>query len=117
MSKVPIPKLLEKLQEGKLYDIQLTVCEDGKDIKVINGQVLKKKNSQPVFTIDDGYSSEGEILERDTYTYIFLKNNGKVGTLVHDSRGRNLYLKLMSSGRRIRVGCSISISNAMNLLF
>ena len=59
MSEVPIPKLLEQLEENRLYDIQLTSCADGKKLKVMNGKVRKERDGEPLLTMEyDGYSSK-----------------------------------------------------------
>lgn len=110
MSEVPIPKLLEQLEENRLYDIQLTICANGKTLKVMNGQVIKKRDGQPLLTMEyDGYSSEGEVVERYTYTYTFFMKNKAVGRLVFDEISGSLYLHL-TNGQRVRVGCSINVS-------
>ena len=109
MSETPFPEVLEQMQEETFYNIQLT-CGEGRKLKVMNGKVFKKKNSQPLYTMEyDGNSSEGEVVERDTYTYTFFMNDKAVGTLVVGEQDKDLYLKL-TSGRRVRVGCSIKIN-------
>ena len=106
--------LLDQLEENRLYDIQLTVCEADETLTVLNGKVLKKEiNSETMYTIEDnGYSSEGDVVEIKTYTYTFYNmRNEPVGTLVQ--KGRYLYLKYNKDGTTVRVGCSIKIKKAL----
>ena len=105
--------LLDQLEENRFYDIQLTVCEARERLRVLNGKVFKKKESEPLYTIkkDNGYNSDGEVVEIDTYTYTFYNmRNEPVGTLVQ--KGRYLYLKYNEDGNTVRVGCSIKIKKA-----
>lgn len=106
MSEIAV---LRELQEGKFYNIQLTVCEDTKSLNVINGKV--RKEVQYTFEEEVGYDSDTELIE--VYKYIFFIKNNAVGTLVFNKNDNNMYLKY-NDGRKVRVGCSINISGQIS---
>ena len=106
MSETPFPEVLEQMQEEIFYNIQLTLCGEGRKLKVLNGKLVKKNLTLLEY---DGYTSDAELVERDTYTYTFFMNDEAFGILVVDEQEEDLYMKL-TSGRRVQVGCSIKIN-------
>ena len=102
----------EQLREGIFYDIQLTLCEAGENLKIIKGQV--KKKILTTFSEQVDYDSDTEVVERNTY--LFFMNQKRVGTLLIGDSKKQLYLRL-NNGKTIRVGCSVSIHARSGLLF
>ena len=87
-----IQDILAVLKEDTMYDVELVPDSCTGQAEVLKGKIQKKSRSSGFqITETDGYESEGDIVEKVTYTYNFLQNGEKIGELKEDKE--KLYLQ------------------------